>query len=78
MLQHIQVYIFLVVCRLKTEFEENYQNKLDNHHLPSSGEGTVKSGFLTCISSATITDRNGLFFFLRSLSQIRLFFRTEE
>jgi len=50
----------------KTEFEENYQNKLDNHQPFSSDDGIVISGFLTFVSGSIFTDLNGRFFLLRS------------
>ena len=75
--QHIQDYVIFHGFQFKAEFEENYQNRLDNHQPPASGDGIFISGFLTCVSGSTFADLNGRFFLLRSLSQIRFFFRSE-
>jgi hypothetical protein len=66
-----------MVSQFKAELEENYQNKLDDHQPPTSGDGIVISGLLSCVSGSTFTEFNGRFFLLRSRSQIRFFFRSE-
>jgi hypothetical protein len=55
-----------MVSQFKAELEENYQNKLDNHQPPTSGDGIVISGLLSCVSGSTFTEFNGRFFLLRS------------